>query len=479
MGGTARGSIEHYTPLNDAAAFRDHFVAIVQFLNNHPNWTRVACQGAGAGVATSWTYSSGVNPPGERAWAVYRKSGSNVFQVLVQWSFALPINGYPGDPADHPSGYYVGIQAAYDTSGGTDIFNGGPSLVGSNASSSVDTSSNNTLRIRKDVLDSYTVINVTAGVSTSKTTIRNDLNAAFLSNTLPFSARVESNQLIIAAANGVVDGNIVDIDTIANGSTLNTPVGFADGATVNIDSGTDLKGVETNGSGFSGAVWVPDGGNLIVLPRANGAGGTFTSLKQAMAAVTNGGGPTRFQIVGDDDYLWFGQDQNNDGNYDRCLYVGAYTPAAGVSVTGSAICMVQSPGSPDLDSNIGSTANTSSTAEGGAAEAAGTTQCRAVRMMANTLVLQAVHQPNLQRATPSYDTMNIPVCIEDTQGTPTYGLLGFIDLVRIGFDLPTHDTNVGLTKAFFGGVLADWKWIPDWDGTTVPGSGTTPEGVQF
>ncbi|KKM07707.1 hypothetical protein LCGC14_1731200, partial [marine sediment metagenome] len=94
----------------------------------------------------------------------------------------------------------------------------------------VDTSVNDTLRIRANEEDDYVVITVTSGASTAKTVIRDDLNTAFITNNLPFLASiVGTNQIQI---DSTIPAAFIDIDTIANGSTLNTPLGLADGATV-------------------------------------------------------------------------------------------------------------------------------------------------------------------------------------------------------------------------------------------------------
>lgn len=105
------------------------------------------------------------------------------------------------------------------------------SLRGSDTNANVDTSVNDTLRIRQ--AGNYIVIAVTSGAATPKTTIRDDLNAAFLANGLDFIASVVgTNQIQIdSVAPNSGPSAVLDIDTIGNGSTLNTPLGFADGFT--------------------------------------------------------------------------------------------------------------------------------------------------------------------------------------------------------------------------------------------------------
>lgn len=105
-------------------------------------------------------------------------------------------------------------------------------VVGTDTAATVDTTSNDTLRIRANPGDAFTVIAVTAGGTTAKTTIESDLNTAFGSNNLPFLASiVGTNQLQIEST---ITGPTayLEIDTVANGSTLSTAVGFAAGGVV-------------------------------------------------------------------------------------------------------------------------------------------------------------------------------------------------------------------------------------------------------
>ena len=105
-------------------------------------------------------------------------------------------------------------------------------LTGSDTNASVDTSSNDTLRIRAAATDAFTVIAVTSGVTTAKTDIRDDLNTDFVSNGLPFVAKiVGTNQLrIYSTGTNTGESARLENDTFANGSTLNTPLGLTDGS---------------------------------------------------------------------------------------------------------------------------------------------------------------------------------------------------------------------------------------------------------
>jgi hypothetical protein len=99
---------------------------------------------------------------------------------------------------------------------------------------SVDTSVNNTLRIRSvGASTPYQVIVVTTGIATLKTRIRDDLNIAFQNLSLPFVASIAgTNQIQIdTTAPNSGPNAFLGVDSVANGSTLNTAVGFPVGVT--------------------------------------------------------------------------------------------------------------------------------------------------------------------------------------------------------------------------------------------------------
>ncbi len=105
-------------------------------------------------------------------------------------------------------------------------------LMGSDGALSVDTSTNNVLRIRDNYFSAFTVITVTASATTTKTLIVLDLNTAFIANNLSLRAVVVGTNKIQIQSESPNTGakSYFEIDTIANGSTLNTAVGFVDGA---------------------------------------------------------------------------------------------------------------------------------------------------------------------------------------------------------------------------------------------------------
>lgn len=105
------------------------------------------------------------------------------------------------------------------------------SARGSNTAATVDTTSNRTLRIRVGASDAYTVIQVTANAALAKTTIVAELNAAFTTAGLPFVASVKGTNQLQIDTKGTNAGPSarLQIDTVGNGSTLSTAVGYAAG----------------------------------------------------------------------------------------------------------------------------------------------------------------------------------------------------------------------------------------------------------
>jgi hypothetical protein len=101
-----------------------------------------------------------------------------------------------------------------------------PTIVGTDTNATVNTSTNFTLRIRT-VGSTFFSFNVTSGATTAKTTIRDDLNTAFAAAGTTLVASITgTNQLTISDSSSNVH---IETDTVANGSTLSTAVGFTTG----------------------------------------------------------------------------------------------------------------------------------------------------------------------------------------------------------------------------------------------------------
>jgi hypothetical protein len=142
--------------------------------------------------------------------------------------------------------------------------------------------------------------------------------------------------------------------------------------------------------------------------------------------------------------------------------------------------MFQLSSSLTLNSDLGTIDNTSTDTEGGVTAQAATSGSRILRLGVNSYLQTVELQPNSQRTTPSFDAQSLGIILQDAEGAGTFGFLGFVDLLTMVFNVPTHDTNVGLTKVYIGGGSTNTrKLVVDWDGATMPGSGATIIGVQF
>lgn len=160
--------------------------------------------------------------------------------------------------------------------------------TGTDTNANVDTSVNDTLRIRTSPSATYTVIAVTAGAATAKTTIRNDLNAAFTSNSLPLVADiVGTNQIRIRTTSpNVGPSAYLQIDSVANGSTLNTPLGFAVGGVVATGTATSTLVTDVKTAVYPTAVTIDVSQATVVAANAAFAGlsaGDQAALTAAIA----------------------------------------------------------------------------------------------------------------------------------------------------------------------------------------------------
>jgi len=119
------------------------------------------------------------------------------------------------------------------------------SLVGTDNNASVDTSVNHHLLIKNPTSGAFVSIAVTAVNPTLKTVIRDDLNAGFATNNLPYIASIYGGinriQINTVAPNSGPSA-ILSTDTFAHGSLLNTPLGLADGVAL---SGLTLTALKT------------------------------------------------------------------------------------------------------------------------------------------------------------------------------------------------------------------------------------------
>jgi hypothetical protein len=88
-------------------------------------------------------------------------------------------------------------------------------------------------------------------------------------------------------------------------------------------------------------------------------------------------------------------------------------------------------------------------------------------------------QPNRAFATPMFN--EFPLLVGINESPNQIGAVGqTFDFYREAFNVATHDTNGGKTRAAFGTTtLAAIKLTIPWHSGTVPGSGITRTGIQF
>lgn len=241
--------------------------------------------------------------------------------------------------------------------------------------------------------------------------------------------------------------------------------------------GADTK----NGSN----VWVPNGGTLLVWPRANGPGGAGATIRQYMAGLAYPtSGISRLHILSDDDALWYAADFTNNGGYDGVGYFGPYIPHEGITLSDPNAALVyvhqsnagESPIAQTTE--IGTTTGTSAV-EGGAVVHPGD----GVRTFKVSCVAHAestTFQPN--GYTSAFDEIEIFLRMEDVTAPSKIGFFGKIDpaMLAMVVGIPSHATNVGRTRVAIGGSLSGHlKWLFKWDGMTAPGTGGTSTGIQF
>src|SRR5574343_813201 len=153
-------------------------------------------------------YLNDVENTSQRCFSSEPKGQSRYFRQATAADLLVPLNAYA----------LLSVRGSIDTAAGVDTTLGA-----------------NVLKIRVLGTSAFTTILVTEGNPVANTTIRDDLNAAFIVNSLPFIASVvvigvnEYLQIDTVAPNSGPMARI-ELDTFLNGSTLNPVVGFVDGA---------------------------------------------------------------------------------------------------------------------------------------------------------------------------------------------------------------------------------------------------------
>ncbi len=287
-------------------------------------------------------------------------------------------------------------------------------------------------------------------------------------------------QLAGNAAFGAAPGN----PGLCNGTTQSTS--FMDiGCAVMIGIGGDQNpwngtsvgdGTDTKGT----PVWVIPGAGTelrIVGPRSNGPARTHatnrentvelfdTSIMLRAASENN-----RYHIFGDDDHLIIMMDEDDNNNY-SLFALDVYDPNPGATID-RPMLMVRDTILPLATASIGTTTGNSATLEGGISINA---SFRPNYHFDRNLVVSAAEQPSVFTGANVFDVLPLSI-----RGSSSKGHLGYTRFIQEAADVATHDEDstrrlVALSTA----ALADAKIIVPWDGTTVPKSGVTKEGVAF
>lgn len=237
--------------------------------------------------------------------------------------------------------------------------------------------------------------------------------------------------------------------------------------------GSDTKG---------NPVWkIPGSGGTAVyaLDRSNATGGTYAADKRNMTgySIYNPLPSTRrVHILADDDCFAFTFDNLAASFW--TYFVGPYTLRSGLSLDHP--MMMIALGSPyygQYSQHYGSTSG-GSTRPGGIVPVVGGSP-RDVKMFylewLDTMNSEVDLHPNPQFATPAYDLSPFVLGIRDA---PYFGFVGFLDWLRLAWNVPYYDTSSDKKLVFLGSATqADRKLVMPWDGVTIPGSGLTRGGV--
>jgi hypothetical protein len=267
--------------------------------------------------------------------------------------------------------------------------------------------------------------------------------------------------------------------TAPNWGNVGVQIARGIGGTENPWNGTGALGSSIKGIN---PYWVtpPGGTDVAVLPRSNGIGGGYAATKINMSGLfgADTNASCRLHMISDGDGIVI-LHTIGSGNY-HFTYLG---PTFGLPFSDPPLVMF-APGTSsavNLPLNISSTYGgiTGNEAPNGGAVTPLSSQ-RTIRMdRFPTIASTAPYAPNKQFSPNRYDEFPVPVYSNEAGHE---GLLGFLptSLIYETYGIASHDTNTSLTRAFFnnGTTNAASISIP-WDGTTVPNTTASKDGVTF
>lgn len=255
------------------------------------------------------------------------------------------------------------------------------------------------------------------------------------------------------------------------------------GGDANPWNGGGALGESTKGT----PVWkVPAGGTQrLVLPRTNNPGGAYDTNKQDASAIwqltasSNETRTSRSGVVADDDSVFIFFSPADDLAY-YVFALTAFTPRPGLTLSYPIVELVNW-GAATRGILPGQTYGGISGSEyydGGVPH-----RDFAIAAVRDVYVDMfgaaggAAHQPNLVFAAPEYDLFPLLLMMNEA---PYYGIIGQVELMRLGYNIPSTDTSTDLKTIFLGSsTQADAKNAIPWDGATTPRTGITRAGVTF
>lgn len=290
---------------------------------------------------------------------------------------------------------------------------------------------------------------------------------------------------------------------VIRGSTSITSSGVAFQCVGALDSGgaaaNPFQGTMVNtGSDTrpTGVWWAPPGGGkLFMTPRSNALGGTWVTNKNNMRLLPQNSSPTsvavnRWHFGATDDAFWMTYDAGDNG-LDHFTYMGLYVPRSDVT-SDMPLCMVSEYTASDAF-NFNSMTNASPTIFGGATTGDPTTDggvhgSTSMVGASSSLVYDCTVGGNLMpfvtntnllqnKALATASNEEWPIFIGAYESSAAFGMLGYLEQVRIVTGVNNKDTNQGKTRAYFMGSGPHAHAIP-WDGVTTPGT-SVGRGVAF
>lgn len=273
----------------------------------------------------------------------------------------------------------------------------------------------------------------------------------------------------VAASNVQVDGS--------------TP--FSSNATVCVSAAVGIGGDENPWNGTESAdgtdtkptqLWADPGGggtNVQVVPASNSDSGSDGSNKNnclGLYGESSPGQTVRYQIVCDDDTIAFIWDERDNGTWEYTV-LGTLDDSPHLASYDKPLFGFTDTAPPAMNSSLG-------------VDYSGATHPDDTVLTWQGLEIEPLQNTSLHNADYYPDDFGaryplFPLCFGSVT-TGNQGYLGETSFVRVGYSIPSGDTDTALEFAAFGTLTTNQVvYLFPWDGATTPGTGTTRAGVDF